>query len=133
MLAKMGNKKRKAAEKEESSKGQIDECFQRSQKLKAPSALRTSTHAVTPTKTGREEQSESKCKGKAAACLYVMVDAPPDKDYAGRYRLVLTRLFTLMRNADLDAVFLPHELKLERAIEDGEKVILCLFVIDCSH
>ena len=82
------NKKKKAAEKGESWKGQIDEHFQRSQKLKAPSALRTSTHVVTPTKTGREEQSESKCNGKAAAHLHVMVDAPPDKDYAGRYRLV---------------------------------------------
>ena len=49
------NKKRKAAAKEESSKGQIDEHFQRSQKPKAPSALRTSTHAVTPAKTRREE------------------------------------------------------------------------------
>ena len=30
-----------------------------------------------------------------------------------------------MRNADSDAVFLPHEPKLERATEEGEKMILC--------
>ena len=118
------NKKRKAAEKEESSKGQIDEHFQRSQKLKAPSALRSSTHAVTPAKKGQEEESESKCKGKAAACLCAMADVPLDEDCAGRYRLVLTSLFASMRDADPDAVFSPHVLTLERAAEKGEKVIL---------
>lgn len=54
-----------------------------------------------------------------------MVDVPPDKDYAGRYRLVLTKLFTSMRNADPNAAFLPHAPTLERAAEEGEKAISC--------
>ena len=58
------NKKRKAAEKEESSKGQIDECFQRSQKPKAPSALRNSTHAVAPAKKDKRKRVNPSAKGR---------------------------------------------------------------------
>ena len=48
---KLENKKRKAGKKEESTRGQINEYFLPSQKLKAPLALKKSTYAVAPTKT----------------------------------------------------------------------------------
>ena len=59
---KLENKKRKAGEKEESTRGQINEYFPLSQKLKSPLALKKQTHIVTPTKKGPEEPKESKCK-----------------------------------------------------------------------
>ena len=49
------NKKRKAAEKEESSRGQINDFFKQCQKPKAPSALKNSTHIVTPTKKDKKK------------------------------------------------------------------------------
>lgn len=58
------NKKRKVAEKEESSKGQINEHFQRSKKTKAPSALRNSTHAVAPAKKDKRKRVNLSAKGR---------------------------------------------------------------------
>ena len=40
-----------------------------------------------------------------------MVDVPPDKDYIGRYRLVLSRFFTSIKTANPDAVMLGNALR----------------------
>ena len=124
MQTELENKKRKA-EKDASSRGQINEYFQRSPKTIPPSALRTSTQVVTPKEKELEEPKESKCKGRAVTCLCIFIDVPPDKDYAGRCRSVLTKLFTSMKLADPAAVMLPHEPVLERSTEEEVTVIMC--------
>jgi len=117
MQTELENKKRKA-EKDASSRGQINEYFQRSPKTTTPSALRTSTQVVAPKEKELEEPKESKCKGRAVTCLHIFIDVPPDKDCTGRHRSVLTKLFTSMKLADPAAVMLPHEPVLERSTEE---------------
>lgn len=117
------NKKRK--EREGGAKGQIAEHFQRSQKSKPPSVLKTSTRIVTPSKTELEDPQDPVCKGRAVTYLHVMIDVPPDKDCAGRHRLVLAKLFTTLKTADPDAVILPYEVKPKILTEEEARVITC--------
>ena len=117
------NKKRK--EREGGAKGHITEHFQRSPKSKPPSALKTSTRIVTPSKTELEEPQDPECEGRAVTYLYVMIDVPPDKDSTGRYRSVLAKLFTTLKTADPDAVILPYEAKPKILTEAEARVITC--------
>ena len=80
---------------------------------------------VAPKKKELEEPKGSKCKGRAVTYLHIMIDVPPDKDYTGIHRLVLTKLFTSLKNADPEAVILPHEPVLERSTEEEAPMILC--------
>ena len=54
-----------------------------------------------------------------------MLDAPSDKDYTRRFRLVLSRFFQSIKSVDLEAVVVPYEQKIKRLEEGGEEVILC--------
>ena len=60
-----------------------------------------------------------------------MLDASPDEGHVRRCRIVLGRLFSLMKNADPEAVIIPHELATKKAEEEEEEegeegeVILC--------
>ena len=103
------NKKRKAEEKDDSSKGHINKYFLPSQKSKAPSAFRKTVQVITPTQKTRKPK-ELKYKGETITYLCIIVDVLPDKDCTGRHRLALSRFFTSMKTPDPDAVILLCEL-----------------------
>ena len=62
----------------------------------------------------REEQKEDDTKdkvfiGSALSYLYVMIDIPSDRDHVEKYRIVLTKLLTTIRQADPTAVIMQYE------------------------
>ena len=62
----------------------------------------------------REEQKEDDAKdkvfiGSALSYLYIMIDIPSDRDHVEKYRLVLTKLLTTIRQADPTAVIVQYE------------------------
>ena len=80
---------------------------------KSPSALKKSTYTMDATQEELEDNNNPVCTGTMITYLYLMVDIPPDKDYIGRYRIVLSRLFSSMKSADPNAVIIPYESLLE--------------------
>ena len=56
-----------------------------------------------------EENNNPVCTGTMITYLYLMVDVPPDRDYIGRYRTVLSKLFSSMKSADPNAVIIPYK------------------------
>ena len=45
--------------------------------------------------------------------LYLVLNISPNKDYIVRYRIVLSRLFSVMKLADPDSVIIPYDSHLE--------------------
>ena len=50
-----------------------------------------------------------------------MLDVPPDRDHTERHRLVLSRLFTSMKNTNPDAVVILYQLTLKHS----DRMIQC--------
>ena len=49
------------------------------------------------------------CTGSSASYLCLVIDIPPDRDHAERYRIVLTRLLSAIKLTDPNAVIMPYE------------------------
>ena len=47
--------------------------------------------------------------GSTLTYLYLMIDVPPDRDHVERYRIVVTRLLSAIRQADPTAVLVQYE------------------------
>ena len=104
------SKKRKKLDATDKHKSQITSHFQTVPKTsKSPSALKKSTYTMDATQEELEENNDPVCTGTMATYLYLMVDVPPDRDYIGRYRTVLSKLFSSMKSADPNAVIIPYE------------------------
>ena len=76
---------------------------------KSPSALKKSTYTMNTTQEELEDNNDPVCTGTMTTYLYLIVDVPPDRDYIGRYRTVLSKLFSSMKSADPNAVIIPYE------------------------
>ena len=76
---------------------------------KSPSALKKSTYTTNAAQEELEDHIDLVCTGNIITYLYLMVDIPPDRDYIGRYRIVLNRLFSSMKSADPNAAIIPYE------------------------
>ena len=104
------SKKRKILDATGKSKAQITSYFKTIPKMpKSPSALKKSTYTMNATQEELEDNNDLVCTGTMITYLYLMVDVPLDKDYIGRYRIVLSRLFSSMKSANPNAVIIPYE------------------------
>ena len=96
-------------------KAQITSHFKMIPKMpKSPSALKKSTYTLNPPQEELEENNNLVCTGTMITYLYLMVDVPPDRDYIGRYRTVLSKLFSSMKSTNPNAVIIPYESLLDR-------------------
>lgn len=102
--AELETKKRKDTEKVEGSQSQISGYFLPTPKVASSSALKKGKYGKTLTEEAPEDSGDLTCAGLTATYLCLALDVPPDRDHTGRYRLVLSRLFTSMKNADPEAV-----------------------------
>ena len=76
---------------------------------KSPSALKKSTYINSISQEVTEDSNNLVCIGSLMTYLYLIVDMPPDRDYIGRYRIVLGRLFSSIKSADPDAVIILYK------------------------
>ena len=53
------------------------------------------------------------CSGKSLTFLCLMMDIPQGKDHVERHRLILGRLFSLIKSADLRALIMSHKIEIE--------------------
>ena len=89
---------------------QITNHFEPKPKMsKSPSALKKSTYTNSISQEVIEDSNDPVCIGSSMAYSCLMVDVPPDRDYTGRYRMVLGRLFSSMKSADPNAVIIPYK------------------------
>ena len=56
-----------------------------------------------------EDNNDPVCTETMTTYLYLMVDVPLDRDYIGRYRTVLSRLFSSMKSTDPNIVIIPYK------------------------
>ena len=104
------SKKRKMLDATDKHKAQITSHFKTIPKTpKSPSALKKSTYTMNATQEELEENNDPVCTGTMTTYLYLMVDVPPDRDYIGRYRMVLSRLFSSMKSTNLNAVIILYK------------------------
>ena len=109
------SKKRKMLDANDKRKSQITSHFQMVPKTpKSLSALKKSIYTMDATQEELEENYDPVCTGTMITYLYLMVYVPPDRDYIGRYRTVLSKLFSSMKSADPNAVIILYESLLER-------------------
>ena len=104
------SKKRKMLNETGKPNAQITSHFKTIPKIpKSPSALKKSTYTTNAAQEDLEDHNNPVCIGTMITYLYLMVNVPPDRDYIGRYRIVLSRLFSSMKSADLNAVIISYE------------------------
>ena len=83
--------------------------------VKSPSALKKSSHATNTVPDVDADLIDPLDAALSTTCSYLVLDIPPDRDYIGRHRLTLSRLFSAMKSADPNAAMLPCDSKPERA------------------
>ena len=79
---------------------------------KIPKSLSTLKKIIYTTNAAQEELEDHNdlvCIGTMITYLYLMIDVPLDKDYIGRYRIVLSRSFSSMKSTNPNAVIIPYE------------------------
>ena len=107
-------KKRKMLDATGKPKAQITSHFKMIPKIpKSLSALKKSTYTMDATQEELEDNNDPVFIGITITYLYLMVDVPLDKDYIGRYRIVLSRLFSSMKSANPNVVIIPYKSLLE--------------------
>ena len=108
------SKKRKILDITGKPKAQITSHFKTIPKTpKSPSVLKKSTYTTNAAQEELEDHNDPVCTGTMIIYLYLMVDVPLDRDYIGRYRIVLSRLFSSMKSANLNAATILYESLLE--------------------
>ena len=91
-------------------KTQITSHFKPQLKIaKSLPALRKSIYTSSTGTEVIEDSNDLVCAGSSITYLYLMVDVSLNRDYIGRYRVVLSRLFSAMKSADLNAVIIPYK------------------------
>ena len=104
------SKKRKMLDKTGKPTAQITSHFKMIPKMpKSPSALKKSIYTTNAAQEELEDHNDPVYTGTMITYLYLMVDVPPDRDYIGRYRIVLSRLFSSIKSADPNAVIIPYK------------------------
>ena len=121
-------KKRKEVDKTEGSKSQTSGDFPPTPKVASPSALKKGKCGKTHTEETHEDSGDPTCEGSTATYLCLMLDVPPDRDHTGRCRLVLSRLFTSMKNANPETAIMLCQ----STLEHSEGMIQCPRK-DCIH
>jgi hypothetical protein len=107
---KIDRKKRKMLDETGKPKAQITSHFKMIPKMsKSPSTLKKSTYTTNTAQEELEDHNNLVYTGTMITCLYLMVDVPPDRDYIGRYRIVLSRLFSSMKSTNPNVVIIPYE------------------------
>ena len=104
------SKKRKMSDEAKRLKTQITSYFKLQPKMaKSPPALRKSTYTSSTSIEVTEDSNDLVYIGSSITYLYLMVDVSPDRDYIGRYRVVLSRLFSAMKSTNLNVVIILYE------------------------
>ena len=95
---------------------------------KSPSALKKSSCATNTVPDVNMDVTDPLRTASPTTCLCLVLDVPPDRDYIGRHKLTLSKLFSAMKSADPNAVILPCDSKPERS--DGKVHCNCNACID---
>ena len=104
------NKKRKTAD--EGARSTITNHFPVMSKTPTSPPILKEGRYSNPTHNLTKDSSKDKVfVGSTLTFLYLMVDIPSDKDHVERYRIVLTRLLSAIRQADPTAVLVQYETK----------------------
>ena len=104
------SKRERAWEEFDSSKVQITNHFKVVPKIsRSLSALKKSTYSSSIGTLMKVDLEDPVATTKSKTYIYLVVDIPPDRDYIVRYRMVLSRLFSVMRSANLDAVIILYD------------------------
>lgn len=126
MDEELENKKRKATA--EGARSTITTHFPVAPKSPStPPILKEGRYSSSNEEHKADETKNKVFIGLTLSYLYLMIDIPSDRDHVERYRIVLTRLLSAIRQADPKAVIVQYEASLKYSGKEKEvSADLCL-------